>query len=179
MIYNNTDEIFAALATTRRRIYEQVEDINDEQARQRSAPEIWSVAEIVEHLSMSEARMVGLLKNMVGQEAAAAVNAGSAAAISIQMMTDRAAEKFTAPEFLHPTGEVLLSASLAKLRASRETLVGLRPQVEASNYSHVTFPHPVFGSLNLYQWLAAVEFHECKHLDQIQTLLQGGKMMMD
>jgi hypothetical protein len=179
MIYNNTDEIFAALTTTRRRIYEQVEYLNDEEARQRSAPGIWSVAEIVEHLSMSEARMVVLLKRMVGQEVAAAVNAGSAAPISIQVMTDRATEKFSAPEFLLPTGEVPLSASLAKLRASRETLFGLRPQVETADYSHVTFPHPAFGPLNLYQWLAAVEFHECKHLDQIQTLLQGRQVVVD
>lgn len=179
MIYNNTDEIFAALMTTRRRIYEQVEDLSDEQARQRPAPKIWSVAEIVEHMSMSEGRMVALLKKMVGQEIAAAVNAGSAAPISIQMMTDRATEKFTAPSFLHPTGDVPLSSSLAKLRGSREALLGLRPQVEATDYSHITFPHPVFGPLNLYQWLAAVEFHECKHLDQIQTLLQGRLVMVE
>ena len=170
MIYNNLDEIFSALATTRRHIYEQVEGLSDEEAKARPASDIWSVAEIIEHLSMSEGRMLALVNNLLGQEAAVAANAASSgSAISIQMMTARAAEKFTAPTFLQPTGGVPLSESLAKLRESRAALLSLRPRVEATDYSHVTYPHPVFGPLNLYQWLAAVEFHECKHLDQLQT----------
>jgi hypothetical protein len=173
MIYNNVDEIFSALATTRRHIYEQVEGLSDEQAKARPAPEIWSVAEIIEHLSNSEARMLALVSKLLGQEAAAAANAGSSSSsISIQMMTERATEKFTAPAVLQPTGSVPLSESLAKLRESRAALLGLRPRIEATDYSHVTYPHPAFGPLNLYQWLAAVEFHECKHLDQIQTHLR-------
>jgi hypothetical protein len=171
MVYNDTDEIFNALATTRRHIYEQVEDLSDEQARERTAPDVWSVAEIIEHLSLSETRMLALIHNMLGQEAAVAANAGSSGqSVSIQVMTDRAGEKFTAPSFLQPTGGVPLSEALAKLRDSRAVLLGLRPKIEATDYSHVTFPHPVFGPLNLYQWLAAVEFHECKHLDQLQSL---------
>ena len=173
MIYNNVDEIFAALTTTRRRINELVADLDDEQAKARSAPDVWSVAEIIEHLSLSEARMLELLGSLLGRAAAAAAPAGSSGStISIQVMTDRASEKFTAPSFLEPTGSVPLSASLTKLRQSREALVGLRPRIEATDYTHVTFPHPVFGPLNVYQWLAAVEFHECKHLDQLQTMLR-------
>jgi hypothetical protein len=174
MIYNNIDEIFSALATTRRHIYEQVEGLSDAQAKVRSAPECWSVAEIIEHLSTAEARMLALLSHLLGQAAAVAANAGSSSsAISIQMMTERATEKFTAPAFLQPTGNAPLSESLAKLRDSRAVLLGLRSRIEATDYSHVTYPHPAFGPLNLYQWLAAVEFHECKHLDQIQTIRQG------
>jgi hypothetical protein len=173
MIYNNIDEIYAALTTTRRHIDEQVEGLSDEQAKDRPVPECWSVAEIVEHLSLSEERFLTLIGGLLNKEAAAAANAGSAgSSISIQVMTDRANEKFTAPAFLQPTGSVPLSQSLAKLHQSREALLGLRSQIEARDYSHVSYPHPVFGPLNLYQWLAAVEFHECKHLDQIQTMRQ-------
>ena len=170
MVYNNLDEIFSALATTRRRIFEQVEALSDDEANARPTPDVWSVAEIIEHLCISEARMVALVNNLLGQEAAVAANAGSSASsISIQVMTERAAEKFTAPAFLEPTGNMPLAESVAKLRQSRATLISLRPRVEARDYSHVTYPHPAFGPLNLYQWLATVEFHECKHLDQLQT----------
>jgi hypothetical protein len=175
MIYNNIDEIFAALATTRRHIYELAEGLSDEQAKARPAPDVWSVAEIIEHLGMSEARMLALLGRLLEQEAAVAANAGaSTTSISIQVMTERATEKFTAPSFLEPTGGAPLSESLAKLRESRAALLALRPRIEARDYSHVTYPHPAFGPLNLYQWLAAVEFHECKHLDQLQTIRAGG-----
>ena len=176
MIYNNVDEIFAALATTRRRIYERVADLGDRQAQARPLPDVWSVAEIIEHLSIAEERMLALLTSLLGRGAAAAATGGSSggSAVSIQVMTDRAGEKFTAPSFMQPTGGVPLSASLAKLRESRAALLGLRPQIEAADYSHVTYPHPAFGPLNLYQWLAAVEFHECKHLDQLQTIAAGG-----
>jgi DinB superfamily len=173
MVYNNLDEIFAALATTRRRIYEQVAELSDDEAKARPASDIWSVAEIIEHLSMAEERILALLDSLLGRQVAAAAPAGSSnTAISIQMMTARANEKFTAPPFMEPSGNVPLSASLAKLRDSRRALLNLRPRIEATDYSHVTYPHPAFGPLNLYQWLAAVEFHECKHLDQIQTYLR-------
>lgn len=174
MVYNNVDEIFSALATTRRRIYEQVEALSDDEAKARPAPDIWSITEIIEHLSISEARMLALVSKLLGQESAAAANADAyGSPISIQVMTERAAEKFTAPAFTQPTGNVPLAESLAKLRESRAALISLRPRVEARDYSHVTYPHPVFGPLNLYQWLAAIEFHECKHLDQIQTIAAG------
>lgn len=177
MIYNNTDEIFSALATTRRRIYEQVEGLSDEKANVRPAPDIWSVAEIIEHLGIAEERILALISGLLGREAAVAASAGSSSSsISIQMMTERATEKFTAPAFLQPTGSAPLSESLAKLRASRDVLLGLRSRIEATDYSHVTYPHPAFGPLNLYQWLAAAEFHECKHLDQIQTLRQSAQL---
>ncbi|HJQ27180.1 MAG TPA: DinB family protein [Blastocatellia bacterium] len=173
MVYNSLDEIFAALATTRRRINELIADLDDEKAKARPAPDVWSIAEIIEHLSLAEGRFLELIGSLLGREAAAAAPASSSSsAISIQMMTDRVNEKFNAPAILQPSGGVPLSESLGKLRHSREALLGLRPRIEAQDYSHVTFPHPAFGPLNLYQWLAAVEFHECKHLDQLQTIRQ-------
>jgi hypothetical protein len=32
------------------------------------------------------------------------------------------------------------------------------------------FPHPAWGPLNLYQWLAFVGAHEARHLAQISAL---------
>ena len=180
MVYGNTDEIFEALATTRRRLFEQVESLSDEAAGSRFSSETWSVAEIIEHLSTTEPRVVKLLGGLLAQQTAAAAGAGAAAGpISIQVMTDRAGEKFVAPESFVPTGNVPLSQSLAKLRDARTALLEMRPRIEAADYSRVNYPHPIFGPLNVYQWVAVVEFHECKHLAQIQSMREPARWAAD
>src|SRR5260370_33537580 len=106
MIYKNTDEIFEALATTRRRISEQVKNVSDKAAYSRPAPDSWSAAEIVEHLSTTEQRFVQLISSLLAKGGAA----GSwNSRISIQLMTDRANEKFEAPATLKPTVSLPLS----------------------------------------------------------------------
>jgi len=58
MIYNSVDDVFTANEQVRRRLFARVEAAGDGQAR---APEGgWSVAEIVEHLSIAECLQVGL-----------------------------------------------------------------------------------------------------------------------
>jgi hypothetical protein len=170
MVYNNIDEIFAALATTRRRLLEQVEGVDDQKASIRLVPDKWSVAEFLEHLSTVEKRVLSLLKNLLAQAAAPLGENGAVPPVSIQVMTDRAHERFEAPPAIQPQGSAPLSESLAKLRESRAALLAMRPTLEAADYSNVTQPHPAFGPLNVYQWVAVVEFHECRHLMQMQAL---------
>jgi hypothetical protein len=79
--------------------------------------------------------------------------------------------KFVAPEEVRPSGAVSLADSLARLRKSRAALEALRPRIERADLSAATYPHPSFGPLNLYQWLAFIGIHEQRHLDQIERLL--------
>lgn len=175
MVHNSVAEILSHIDESRARLVARVEELSEAQATRRPRPEAWSVAEIVEHLSIIERQLTQLLGMMVRKaEAGGALRAADAgfAPVSIDEFTARArGEKYTAPEGVRPTGQVSVADSLARLRHSRAALHELRPRIEQVDGAALQYPHPIFGPLNLYQWLAFIGAHEDRHLRQINALL--------
>jgi len=179
MIYHSVTEIFDVIDGTRSRIYERVGDLSGEQEELRASTEAWSVCEIVEHLSIIEAQLSKMIEMMLAKTEAAARQEGASAHQQQQMepftldqFIERSTrEKYQAPEIVRPGGCVPISKALERLRESRAGLRRLQPRMEATNLSGALYPHPVFGPLNLYQWLAFIGLHEARHLRQIESLI--------
>jgi len=174
MTFNSVAEIYEDIDGTRARLFGAVESLTAEQLGFRPAPDRWTVAEIVEHLSITErrlARMIGMLLSKLEPDAEAARANGSAfAPVTLAQYVERASrEKYAAPEEIRPKGAPL-SDSLASLRDSRAALHALRPRVERVDGTRAHFPHPAWGPLDLYQWLAFVGAHEQRHLAQIEAV---------
>jgi len=70
-----------------------------------------------------------------------------------------------------PKGEAHLSDSLTRLRHTREELHALRARIEGADLNTVSYPHPAFGPLNVYEWLAFIGVHEARHLRQAEAML--------
>jgi hypothetical protein len=176
MIYTSVTQILEEIDRTREKIYRRVEGLSEEQANARPLSGAWTTGEIVEHLSMIEDRLLRMMTMML-TKAEGAKTAGDAPAamkpFSLDEFAERArGEKYTAPEAITPGGKVTLAESLAKLRRSREELHALRPRIEATDLSSLTYPHPVFGPLNFYQWMAFIGVHEERHLRQAESTLE-------
>ncbi|HLG15750.1 MAG TPA: DinB family protein [Blastocatellia bacterium] len=176
MIYNSVAEILEAIEGTRSRIYERVEGLSDEQAKFRPSPEKWSVADLIEHLGMTEASLVVRISHVISEIEAATAQPGARFQMkpfSLDELTARARnEKFTAPERVRPRGRSV-AESIGGLRRSREKLPALRPRIEALDLSEARFPHPAFGPLNIYQWLAFIGLHEGRHLSQAEMVVSS------
>jgi hypothetical protein len=170
--YNSVAEIYEELDETRARLVGAVEQLTDEHLGFRPSPESWTVAEIVEHLSIVErrvARMLGVMLTKLEPEAARA-EGSKFETVSVAEFVERSrTEKYTAPDEIRPKG-LPLSDSLAALRDSRAALNSLRERVERVDGTRAHFPHPIWGPLDLYQWLAFVSAHEQRHISQIETL---------
>lgn len=174
--YTSVAEIYEAIDETRERFYRRVEELSDEQASARPAPDAWSVAEIAEHLAIIERSVLRLMKNVLAQIEAAGEQGDGAASLmkpfSLERHVERSRrEKYVAPEMARPKGEARLADSLAHLRRSREELRALRPRIEAADLNAVSYPHPAFGPLNVYEWLAFIGIHEARHLRQAEAVL--------
>ena len=170
--YNSVAEIYEEIEETRARLVGAVEDLTDEQLGFRPSPEKWTVAEIVEHLAIVEgrvARRLGVMLTKLEPEAARA-EGSPFETVSVEEFVERSrTEKYQAPDEIRPKG-LPLSDSLARLRDSRTALRSLRERVERTDGTRARFPHPVWGPLDLYQWLAFVGAHEQRHLSQIEAL---------
>jgi hypothetical protein len=193
MIYNTVEDIFAANDDVRRRILARVEGLGDAAHGARPAEGAWSVAEIVEHLSITERRVTHAIEGMLpkpdeasdggaagGANADGAATYGGTAApssftpFSLDEYAEQARDrKIEAPEFIRPRG-IPLADALAGLRESRAALERLRPRFHAADYSKL-LTHPAFGPLNVGQWLAFVGMHEERHLAQIERTLETMK----
>jgi hypothetical protein len=171
MTYNSVAEIFDDIDSTRARLLQAVEGLSADEQNFRPAPEKWSVAEIFEHLSIIERRVARLLGKLLEKiEAEPGAAPGPFAPVSIAEFVEASrARKLEAPENVRPNG-VQLADSLGALRDSRAALHALRPRVERTDCAGLRFPHPVWGPLDIYQWLLFVGAHEARHLAQIEAL---------
>lgn len=179
MAYNSVAEIFDSIDDARRRLTARLEGLNEAQQNFRPAPDTWSIAEIIEHLSITERQLVQLFQMMLKKIEAAGAGLGANrgmlhAPVSIEEFVEQSKrEKYQAPENIRPTGGVPLADSLASLQESRAALRDLQPRLESVEASAARYPHPAFGPLDLYQWLLFVGTHEERHLGQIEALTKS------
>ena len=168
MIYNSPDDVFDANDAVRRRLVARVADLDDMRANASEGG--WTVAQIVEHLSIAEP---GITRAIEGLLARTEGDGGAArkpfTPFSLDEYAEQARGKIEAPEFLRPTG-LPLSQAVTRLKESRTALKALRPRFQSADYSRL-LKHPAFGMLNAAQWLAFLGMHEQRHLGQIERIL--------
>jgi hypothetical protein len=175
MIYHSLSEIFASIDESRGRLRARLDRMTSTEEGARTSPGAWSVAEIAEHLSMIEERLSKLFPMMLMKAEAGGLQRGADKPfqpVSVAHLVERSKrEKYIAPETTRPSGTVPLAQSLARLDNSRESLKALRPRLEALDLTGITYPHPVFGPLDAYQWLLFLGAHEDRHLRQIDSVI--------
>ena len=178
MDFRSVPEIYEHIDHTRARLLAAVEGLSEEQQAFSPAPGRWSVAELVEHLSIVEGNVATLLDKLLGkaeESGAGGATPGHFDPVSIEEFVERSrAVKFEAPERIRPTG-LAVADSLARLTESRAALHALRPRVERADGRAIRFPHPAWGPLDLYQWLLFVGAHEDRHLAQIEAVKEAMK----
>src|ERR1041384_3925420 len=175
MIYNSVADICAVNDDVRRRIVEHAARLNEAQQNFRPTESAWSVADVIEHLAIIEGNMVRLVTKLLGKvESADDGTSTEPRPMPPFSLDDYEAQirdqKLVAPEEIRPRGAPL-NESLARLRESRAALNALRPRIELAHGTRAHYPHPFFGPLNLYQWLAFIGMHEARHLSQIEGLV--------
>jgi uncharacterized damage-inducible protein DinB len=197
LIYQSISDIYAANETVRRQITARVEALSEAQQTSHPTEGCWSVAEIIEHLWITEQNMVRLIGMLLNKaESAPAGNSSAQASDDAQGSSGDATapgaaaptfkpfsldhlvetirdKKLTAPEQVRPGGQVALAESLANLQRTRATVESFHPRLEVANLDAATYPHPFFGELNASQWLAFIGHHEARHLRQIESLLEA------
>ena len=176
MDFRSVPEIYEHIDRTRARLVAAVQGLSDEQQSFRPDPDRWSVAALVEHLSIVEGNVAALLGKLLGRaEESGAAAPDNFEPVSIEEFVERArGVRYEAPERIRPTG-LPLADSLARLRDTRAALHALRPRVERADGRALRFPHPAWGPLDLYQWLLFVAAHEDRHLAQLEALKETMK----
>ena len=139
------------------------------------APDRWSVAEVLEHLTRVETGLTRLLTKRLAEADATsaflpdAETTSVVATINNELLVDRR-HKITAGERVAPTGEMSSDAALSALETSRHDLKGLVSSYDGRDISSVMLPHPVLGPINAFQWFVFIGTHEARHAAQITEI---------
>ena len=154
------------LTETRNGVTAAIQGLSDAQWNFKPAPDKWSIAQIVEHLAITE----DLISRTILREINTAAASGSqrdtkqVVAMVVAKMTDRTV-KYHAPEPVQPTGRWAHSEALRHLLDSRAETIALVESTPGLR-DHV-ISHPAFGPLDGYEWALAAAGHAARHTAQI------------
>jgi len=158
--------------TTRDNFLKSIAGLSQKQWAFKPAPDRWSVAEVAEHIAVSEATLSGLVEKQIMQSPAAPEKREQVKGkdqVILQRMPDRS-HKAQAPEFLRPTGRWATQADLTKaFEESRKATMDYIRTTNDDLRDHF-FDHPVFGTLDGYQWLLLISGHSARHTEQIEEV---------
>ncbi|HMK38247.1 MAG TPA: DinB family protein [Bacteroidota bacterium] len=174
MTFHDLEEILEDKENILRQVESAVRPLSASQLSFRPAPGVWTVAEIVEHLSITETSMIRVVHSLTEK----AESAGGTAALGFEVtlddgiVTGRTGKIKTRPE-AEPTGKIPAERSLESLRAIQADLLGLRPRLSAVDVTAVKFAHRALGDMSLGQWCAFIGAHEARHLGQIRSVISS------
>jgi hypothetical protein len=160
------------LEETRKSFLESVKGLSEAQWKFKAAPDKWSVAEVAEHIAISEETILSLVTDRVMKSPAAPEKKEAAKGkekLLPAMLTDRS-NKVQAPEMLKPTNRWANQADLTKsFNASRDKTLAYVNTTQDDLRSHFG-PHPILKELDAYQWIFLIAGHSARHTAQINEV---------
>jgi hypothetical protein len=163
------EEGVAELEGSRKAFLDATNGLSEAQWNFKPGPDRWSIAECAEHIGVTETFILNLiteqaLKGPAEPEKRAQVQ-GKDATI-MPMALDRSA-KFKAPEIIQPTRRWTTSGEITKnVLESRARTIEFISTTQEDLRDHF-MDHPVFKTLDTYQWILLTSAHMRRHTLQI------------
>ena len=163
------DHAVTELESSRKAFLEATNGLSDAQWNFKPAPDRWSIAECAEHIGVTETFILNLITGQVlkgpGEPEKRALAQGKDSAL-MAMAVDRSA-KFKAPEAIQPTRRWATSGEITKnVLENRARSIEFIRTTQEDLRDHF-MDHPVFKTLDTYQWILLTSAHMRRHTAQI------------
>ena len=163
------EEALKLFQTTHDNFLKSISGLSQKQWLFKPAPDRWSVAEVAEHITVSETTIMGLIQHPLMQSPAAPEKREQVKGkdqLILEKVPDRS-HKAQAPEMLRPTGRWATEADLTKaFEDARKANMDYIRTTNDDLRDHF-YDHPAFGTLDGYQWLLLLGTHSARHTAQI------------
>jgi len=161
------DSLLQHLQQTRQAFLDAIANVSDAQWTFKAGPDRWSIAEVAEHIAISETTILAIVTDQIPKSPAMPRNPN---AISdeklLALLLDRTS-KFQAPEMLKPTSRWTTRDALIKdFVAARDKTAAYVKTTTDDLHGHGA-PHPIFKMLDGYQWVLLLSGHAARHTAQI------------
>lgn len=170
-------EIVDSNSRDRQSLLDSVSGLSAAQLEYRPADGEWSIEDILHHLAISDEANIKLTSMMLKQAEEKKLPADptpdESVLDSLDSLKGRLAQRVKAPDRVAPRSHLPAAESLARLEASRTKLTDAIEQLASYDLAQLSWPHPLLGDLNLYQWLMMAGRHESRHTAQIDRIKSG------
>lgn len=168
-------EVLTRLDQARAELRAAVDAVPEHLRDRRPAEDRWSVANILEHLSLVEQRFAAIIAKRISEARQAGLGAEQQARDPFppdlqKTLSDRANRR-NAPEPVQPRG-LDHAAAWAAVERARADLRATVIDADGLALSRVLHVHPVFGTLNVYQLMEFIAGHEARHSKQIAGIAE-------
>jgi len=158
------------LEETRSKFLASIDGLSDAQWTFKAGPDRWSIAEVAEHIAVSESLIMQLVTERIMK--APKVPADPARATDakvIEVISDRSG-KAQAPEMLKPTNRWPTRAALTQeFESARKRTIDYVRTTKDDLRGHA-MAHPVMQTIDAYQWLLLLTAHSARHTAQIDEV---------
>ncbi len=155
------------LKQSQKALLKTVKGLSEEQISYKPADSIWSVAECLEHITVSEQNLLGLVKATIADENDMMSEVDDAQVDAI--ITNRDRKIKTRPELVPTNRFGSYDATLVAYNEARTSTIDfLKTTNDDLRGSVTTFP---FGNLDAYQVVVFINGHGKRHHMQIQELM--------
>jgi hypothetical protein len=132
------------------------------------------VANVLEHLTIVERQVAGLLRRALRSAMAAGPLPPDPSRVAILPTLDAARlidreRRLQAGPAVQPGG-MTADAAWHTLGHTRATLRDVLTSADGLATDDIRAPHPFLGELSFHQWVAFVGFHEARHAAQIRAV---------
>ena len=170
----NVSDVLTELEQARAALRDVVDAVPDSDRAKRPDEGRWSVNEILEHLSMVERRFTGLIAMRIQEAKETGLgeeqNARGPIPPDLKRMLGDRANRRNAPDVVRPSGTLDSQSAWRAVEEARAALRELLRSNEGLALSTVMHQHPVFGTLNVYQFAELIANHERRHAQQIEEV---------
>lgn len=175
MEFTSIAQIYAVNAKVGERFRALAATISETEANAEIEGEPWTLAALVEHVAIVENGITKMCSRMI--EAATAEGKPSDGSYKISAgfaakLQETEGAKFEAPDRVRPTGGVPIAESIARLDETTALINAMQSDLETTDVSAQTFPHPYFGPLNAAEWIMLSGGHISRHMAQAEKLLE-------
>jgi len=165
------EEIVHEIEAARSELIHIVSDLDEAATGSRADPGQWSIGEILHHLVLMENLVTTLLERQIQKAKDRGIGADTSTESLIHSLDrfsiETVVDKITAPQSVAPAQGLTRDELLSLLSDSRAKLRRAISEVDGIDLSQMHFPHPVFGRIDMYQWILYVGKHERRHIAQI------------
>lgn len=165
------NEIAQRMDGVRRGLVSVAETVPAEHWQKRPAPDSWSAAEVIAHLSMVDTAVADGMERTLQHEAPPAPFWKR-----LHVPPKVVEWRFPKARTPIPLDSSLLAEKetmLERFRAGRERILAVVNANRHRDLSRWRFPHPFFGSYNMHTWLKMLYHHEIRHTKQLREIARS------
>jgi uncharacterized damage-inducible protein DinB len=173
-VHPRLEELLQYADAQRDELWSAVDTVPEPLRERRCSPDVWSVAEVLEHLHMVELGIARLIGRRIEKASAAGLGPETETTSLLNSLDHlRLLERkvfMAAPELVQPRGGLPADQCQAALAESRRALRAALSTGDGLALGTVSAPHVSLGPLTLYQWVVFLAQHERRHAAQIREI---------